>query len=167
MSSSTLIRCSGLAAILGGALLVITDLGLALILGGSATYTGTTAEQTASVLFLIGKILIVVALVGLYLYQMEAAGRFGLFALLTALVGTSLMVGSDWLFGVATFRARVFPRLAGAVLVVGVLLPLFVGVPWIFVIWNAAIVWMGLIIRQDRRGAPSVEPVRIEALSQP
>lgn len=36
------------------------------------------------------------ALVGLYVRQVGSAGRFGLVAFLTALVGTATMVGSDW-----------------------------------------------------------------------
>jgi hypothetical protein len=157
------------------------------------------------VLFLVGKVLVVVTLVGFYLYQMEAAGRFGLVAFLVALMGTALMVGSDWsevfiapilmqevpevvdeppgllmvgfllnygletlgwlLFGVATFKAQVFPRPAAAVLTVGVLLP-FTGVPWIFVVWNAAIIWMGLTIARDKRSVPSLERVGTETLLQ-
>lgn len=201
----TFIRCGGLAAVVGGGLLVIADLLLALTTGSGDTYTGTTTEAISGVLFLAGKVLVVVALVGLYLYQTEAAGRFGVVAFLAALIGTTLMVGSDWsevfiapilmqevpalvdeppgllmagfllnygletvgwlLFGVATFRARVFPRPAAAMLTAGVLLP-FTGVPWIFVIWNAAIMWMGLFIWQEKSGAPMVEPVGGEALPQ-
>jgi hypothetical protein len=173
MSSSNLIRWGGLAAVLGGALIVFTDLVLALTIGSADTYTGTTTEQIAAVSFLAGKVLILIGLIGLYLHQAEVAGRFGLVAFLAALVGTALMVSSDWsevfiapilmqaapalmdeppgllmvgfllnygletlgwlLFGVATFRARVFPRAAAAMLTVGVLLP-FVGPSWSFVV---------------------------------
>jgi hypothetical protein len=205
MSSSNLIRWGGLAAVLGGALIVITDLVLALTIGSADTYSGTTTEQIAAVSFLAGKVLILIGLIGLYLHQAEVAGRFGLVAFLVALVGTALMVSSDWsevfiapilmqaaptlmdeppsllmvgfllnygletlgwlLFGVATFRARVFPRAAAAMLTVGVLLP-FVGPSWSFVVWNSAIIWLGLIVLREKRGLLSVERVGAKALPQ-
>jgi hypothetical protein len=153
---------------LGGILLVLTDLSLAFTRGSSDTYTGTSAEQIASVAFLVAKILILVGLVGLYLYQVEAAGAFGRVAFLLALVGTALMVSSDWslgwfLFGLATFRARAFPRPVAALLIAGVLLP-FTGLPWIFVVWNIAIAWMGLLVLSDKSSLAAGERVNTETL---
>jgi hypothetical protein len=179
-----------------GTLLVMADL-LNVLMGTSDdTYTGTMPEQISSVLFLVGMVLLVLALIGLYLHQAEAGGRFGLVAFLIALVGTTLMVSSDWselfiapilmqaaptlveappaslmvgfllnfgfytvgwlLFGIASFRARVFPRAAAAMLAVGVLLPLITSIPWIFVVWNAAIVWMGLAVLRQKSHVSSV-----------
>ena len=205
LSSSILIRWGGLAAILGGALIVIADLSLALTIGSADTYTGTTLEQIASVLFLAGKVLLPIGLMGLYFYQIEAAGAFGRVAFLIALTGTILMVGSDWsevfiapillkevpalvdeppaslmvgflinygletlgwlLFGLATFRARVFPRPIAVLLIAGVLLP-FTDLPWIFIVWNAAIVWMGLIVLSNMRDESAGERFGTETLLQ-
>lgn len=84
--SSKRIRVGGLAAVLGGVLLVFGDL-VPLVAGVSSdAYTGTMPEKIASVLFLTGLVFILVALVGLYLHQAEAAGRFGLVAFLVTLV---------------------------------------------------------------------------------
>jgi hypothetical protein len=205
MSFLSLIRWGGLAAIFGGTLLVIADLLVTFTTGSSDTYTPTPVEQVAAVLFLAGKLLIVVGLVGLYLYQIEAAGVFGRAAFIAALIGTTLMVSSDWsevfiapilqqetpalvnepptllmvgfllnygletlgwlLFGLVTLRARVFPRPAAALLIIGVLLP-FTGIPWSFVAWNAAIAWMGLIVVLAQRGPSAVERSGTEALLQ-
>jgi hypothetical protein len=191
-----LIRLGGFAAVLGGALLVIPDAAGALTGTSGTGYHGTTIEMVWSALFLIGKLLVVPALLGIYLRQSEQAGAFGLAAFCAALLGTSLMVGSDWsemfiapilkqaapavvdqppallaagflvnfaletlgwlLFGIATLRARVLPRGAAALLIAGTLLPL-VGPGWSFVVWNAAIVWMGLAVLRERPQALSRE----------
>jgi hypothetical protein len=173
-----------------------------LTVGEGNTYTVTLPGQIASVLFLVGKLLLIVALIGLYLYQAEAAGKFGLVAFLSALVGTTLMGASDWvevffspaiaetapsffnepptlliagfimnygletlgwlLFGIATFRARVFPRPAAFMLAAAVLVPF--GLPWIYVVSNSAMVWLGLIVLSDKQSLASVEPVGVRAL---
>lgn len=67
------------------------------------------------------------------------------------------------LFGIATFRARVFPRAAAILLMVGVLLPL-TGLPWIFIVWNSAVIWLGLSILREKGRASSTAGV--EARSQ-
>nr|MDQ3303344.1 hypothetical protein [Actinomycetota bacterium] len=158
MSASNLIRVGGLAAVLAGALLLIADLWsllLEVIVGGSENFSEfavTTPWTVLSTMFLLGSLLLLVALVGLYARQSEAAGTLGLAGFLVALVGTGLLVGMMWtmafvvpsaaieapafldaeetagpldmgfmlsgiavavgwaLFGVATLRARVFPR---------------------------------------------------------
>jgi hypothetical protein len=104
MPFSNLMRWGGLAAVLGGGLLVSADL-LNLLAGSSSdTYTGTPVEQISAILFLLGKVLLVPGVIGLYLYQAERTqaqpatrrDHFALVAFLLALVGTTLMVGSDW-----------------------------------------------------------------------
>ena len=200
---SKLINCGALAAILGGALQMGADVLLMATVGENGTYTATTPELVASALFLIGKLLLLVALVGLYLYQAEAAGNFGLVAFLVAFAGTVLMSASDWfevflapllvqtpgftdelpgllitgfmlnfgletlgwvLFGIATFRARVFPRPAALMLMVAVLVPL--GLPWIYVVSNSAMIWLGLVVLRAKQGLSFVERVGAEALPQ-
>ena len=49
------------------------------------------------------------------------------------------------LFGIASYRARVFPRLASGLLTLGALLP-FVGPSWIFIVLYFSAAWMGLTI---------------------
>jgi hypothetical protein len=50
------------------------------------------------------------------------------------------------LFGIAVFRANVYPRAVAIMLVVGALLQFFAGIPWIIVVMNGAITWMGWIV---------------------
>ncbi len=47
-------------------------------------------------MYLLGSLLLLVALVGLYARQSESAGALGLVGFLAALVGTGLLVGSFW-----------------------------------------------------------------------
>lgn len=108
-------------------------------------------------LYLLGTVLLLLGLVGLYSSQSEPAGFLGLLGFLVAFLGTALVSGALWfelfitpslaveapdlaeaelglvgfaipfllvvvgwvLFGAATLRARVYPRLAAALLIVG------------------------------------------------
>jgi hypothetical protein len=173
-------------------------------LSGDA-YTNSPVEKVMAVLFLAGKVLVLMGLVGLYLRQAHSAGRFGLVAFLIALAGTGLMIASDWsevfiapilseaipdigsnvptslmigfilnfatealgwlLFGIATFRARVLPRPAALLLIVGPFIP-FIGPSWSFVFWNAAIVWLGVAVLRSLVQAPVVGIVGSGALEQ-
>jgi len=49
-----------------------------------------------SAMYLIGGLLLLVALVGLYAHKSEAAGTLGLIGFLAALVGTGLLAGMFW-----------------------------------------------------------------------
>ncbi len=162
MSTSDLVRWSGLAAIVGGVLAVLSDLVSFLVPDyENFSETATTGAYTVeSVLFLLATVLLLLGLVGLYASQAEAAGVLGLVAFLVAFLGTALVVGAIWaetfvapsvaevapefldeepggrlglgfllsfplsalgwlLFGVATYRARVYPRWAAILLMVG------------------------------------------------
>ncbi len=107
-------------------------------------------------LFLLGVMLLLVGLVGLYARQSQAAGALGLVGFLVAFAGTVLVAGFLWaslfiapalaseapefldtgsppglflaliacgggwlLFGIAALRARVYPRWASILLIVG------------------------------------------------
>jgi hypothetical protein len=99
MSSSNLIRWSGLAAILAGVLLVVADLlNLAIGFGdepfSETATTGIYAFQ--SVVNLLGAVLLLIGLVGLYARQSEAAGLLGLAGFLVAFLGTALITGFLW-----------------------------------------------------------------------
>lgn len=97
MSSSNLIRMAGLAALLGGVLLVVASF-LDLANQGSAPseflLTGRYIFQQA--LYLLSNTLLLIGLVGLYARQSEAAGVLGLVGFLVAFVGTVLLAGFSW-----------------------------------------------------------------------
>lgn len=100
--ASNLIRVTRLAAVLAGALLLIAGLWnllLEIIVGGSESFSEfvvTTSWTVLSTMYLLGSLLLLVALVGLYARQSESAGALGLVGFLAALVGTGLLVGSLW-----------------------------------------------------------------------
>lgn len=97
MRNSNLIRWSGLAAILGGALLLLSDLLSLTVLSGDPSEIATTGAYLAdSGTRLLAGILLLIGLVGLYARQAEAAGTPGLAAFLLAFAGTSLMCGTWW-----------------------------------------------------------------------
>jgi len=89
-------RVSGFAAMLGGILLVAAD-SIGLFTGKSSdVYTGEVTDQISAILFLAGKVLVVIGIIGIYLYHSEKAGTFGLIAFLLAFSGSTMMIGSDW-----------------------------------------------------------------------
>src|SRR5918992_153692 len=97
MSSSNLIRWSGLASMVGGGLLIISDFLELLLVGynfGGAATTGTYALTT--VLTLLGTVLLLVGLVGLYLGQVGTAGLLGLVGFLVTFLGNVLVAGAVW-----------------------------------------------------------------------
>ena len=73
---------------------------------------------------------------------------------------TFLLVVVGWvLFGVATLRARVYPRLAAALLIVGAVTSL-VPIPLSGVVLSVAVAWLGLMLFTGR-GMPSEQPSRV------
>jgi hypothetical protein len=102
MFSSTLVRLGGLAAVTAGVLLLILDLwGLVLELLGAYPENFSEEAVTAgyavqSALWLIGVLLLLVAVVGLHARQSAAAGALGVVGFLAALIGTGLLVGLVW-----------------------------------------------------------------------
>jgi hypothetical protein len=165
MNSANLIRWSGLAALLGGALLLVADVLNLIPTSDSFSETAaTTSYAVESGLRLLGGMLVLLGLVGLYARQAEASGVPGLIGFLAAFAGTSLLLGAFWantfvapslaaeapeflnapttgalwlgftsswalaalgwlLFGATTLRARIYPRVASVVLMVGAALP--------------------------------------------
>ena len=106
MSSSSLIRWAGLAAVLSGVSSVIGDLlGLTVDLE-SAESAATTPYVLIFVLYLLGTVLLLLGLVGLYAGQSEAAGVLGLVGFLVAFLGTALFSGAVW------FELFITPSLA-------------------------------------------------------
>ena len=71
-----------------------------------------------------------------------------------------LLVVVGWvLFGVATLRARVYPRLAAALLIVGAVASL-VPIPLSGVVLSVAVAWLGLMLFTGR-GMLSEQPSRV------
>ena len=97
MSNSALIRWSGLAAILAAGLLSV---GALLSLGAasenSSVSVTTPSYAFSSLLYLLGAVLLLLALVGLYIRQAQASGILGLVAFLVAFLGTALALGATW-----------------------------------------------------------------------
>lgn len=202
MSSSSLIRWSGLAAILGVALLLISDLLSLTVFSGDPVEMVTTGaylvDGSARVL---AGVLLLLGLVGLYARQSEASGALGLVAFLVAFAGTSMILGTWWtnafvapslateapafleagptgvmggaytvsfalgavgwlLFGLVSFRVRVYPRAAVVVLMVGAVLS-FAPLPASGVVLVVAIAWLGLVLF-SRKEASAQQSERVK-----
>jgi hypothetical protein len=137
MSFSSLLRLGGLAAVLGAVLLVMAGL-VQLVLNlffpgpGAINEVTMTAFYIRSGLELLGRALVMLGLVGLYVRQSEATGILGLAGFLAAFLGMASPVGLGWaavltnlgwiLFGIASLQARIYPREAAILLVVGTVL---------------------------------------------
>lgn len=199
MSSSDLIRWGGLAAMAAGVLLLTAEL-LELLTGfgdepfSELALTGLFFFQQA--LYLLGMMLLLVGLVGLYARQSETAGPLGLIGFLVAFVGTvffagfffanlfvapALAVGAPefldlgrlpgfplalytyavgWLlFGLASLRARVYPRAPVILLTVGAAIDLLAA-PFTGVVIDVAFAWLGFSLFSGR-DAPATRSLRV------
>ncbi len=75
---------------------------------------------------------------------------------------STTVVGLGWaLFGVSMLRARVYPRVAAILLIIGALL-VIVPLPATGFVIDAALIWLGVISLREGR-APSTERVGPEA----
>jgi len=192
----------GLAAILGGLLIVVAAI-VGWLFVDFENFAGAAATGTYiffALLSLLGAILVLGGLVGLYARQSEQAGSLALFSFLVTFFGMALVVGASWeatftepalaqvapellaqdppawldfgftltyglasvgwlLFGVATLRARIYPRAAAILLIVGAVIS-FVPVPFTEVILAVAIAWLGFELF-TRRGVSAERPARV------
>lgn len=106
MTPANLMRWAGLAAVASAALSVIGDV-LRLFVDVESSETATTTPYVlVFLLYLLGAVLLLIGLVGLYASQSEAAGVLGLVGFLAAFLGTALLVGALW------FELFVTPSLA-------------------------------------------------------
>jgi hypothetical protein len=106
MSPSNLVRCSGLALMLAGVLLVVADLLSPTHLFfpvGFQSFSEPTVGTSASLYYalqskinLLAAVLLLGGLVGPYARQAEATGLLGLVGFLVAFLGTALLVGFLW-----------------------------------------------------------------------
>ena len=129
MSSSNLIRWSGLAAAVAGGLFIIVALIDLFVLGFGQNFTSSGLLFRSAVSGIAGA-LVVLGLVGLYAYQSEATGIPGLISVLMISVGTvmvaqgfiwtALLTDLGWiLFGATCLRAGVYPRIAALLIIIG------------------------------------------------
>jgi hypothetical protein len=98
MSSSNLIRWSGLAALVGGALFIILDI-LESLLFGSQSYAQAAATGPWIVvqgLYLFSAVLLAFGLLGLYVIQAKQASTLGLVAFVVAFIGLVMTAGAVW-----------------------------------------------------------------------
>ncbi|MDP8952713.1 MAG: hypothetical protein M3N18_10850, partial [Actinomycetota bacterium] len=106
MSSSSLMRLAGFAALLSAVVSVIGDL-LRLVVDVETPQTANTVGYAlVFLLYLLGAALLLLGVVGLYASQSEAAGVLGLVGFLGAFSGTVLLAGALW------FELFVTPSLA-------------------------------------------------------
>lgn len=192
MSSSNLIRWSGLVALIGGALFVIFDI-VDSISFGNQSFTAVATTGTWMIVqgaYVVAAILITLGLVGLYACQAQQTGLMGLVAFVLTFVGGAMATGSAWseaffgpwlaeaapelmetdpagsviagvilsyllftlgwfLFGLLSLRAKVLPRGAAMLLMLGAALFLVLGfleLPFASVVFGAAIAWLGFAL---------------------
>ena len=97
MTTSNLIRWSGLAAIASGVSLVVAEFVTLSFFGYDFSTTATTGAYVLySLLIMITAVLLPLGLVGLYVRQSEAAGPLGLVGFVVAFIGTVLVAGFFW-----------------------------------------------------------------------
>jgi hypothetical protein len=97
MYSSNLVRYSGLAAILGVALLIVSDfLSLTVFSGDPVEMAATGTYLVDGSIRVLAGVLLLLGLVGLYARQSEASGATGLVAFLVTFAGTSMILGTWW-----------------------------------------------------------------------
>lgn len=106
MTPAGLMRWAGLAAVASAVLSAMGDL-LRLFVDVESSETATTTPYfLVFFLYLLGAVLLLLGLVGLYASQSEAAGVLGLVGFLVAFLGTALLAGVLW------FELFITPSLA-------------------------------------------------------
>src|ERR687886_283239 len=168
VESSNLIRWGGLAAVIAGALFIIINLITLLVL----VFGQESFELLVrSIISPVAGALLLLGLIGLYARQSEATDVAGLISFLFALLGTVLaLAGNVWanmlgylgwaLFGVSSLQARVYPRIAAILLIIGALITapfsastvggfgdilVYMGMV-ASTIFNIAIIWLGFAL---------------------
>jgi hypothetical protein len=98
MSSSKLMRWSGLAALVGGVLFVIVTVAEFLVVGNRplSEAAATSPWLVIEVGYVVTVVLIGFGLVGLYARQAQRAGTLGLIAFVVTFIGVLLATGSVW-----------------------------------------------------------------------
>lgn len=181
MSSSQLLRAGGAAAVLGSTLLIIaallTFIYLYFFSADLSSEPDNVVMQIRSLLGVLGRMLLVLGVIALYVRHSEAMGTVGLIGFLLAALGLvagpigaviSLLANLGWaLFGVSILRTEVYPGIAAILLLVGALLtgPIHAfpaEVPeavflYASIILYGAIAWMGYILWTERAAKAELE----------
>ena len=163
-----------MAAVLGSALLILagllTFIYLSFFSPNLASDADDTFMQVQSFVGVVGRMLLVMGLVALYVRYSEVMGTLGLVGFLLTLLGLvagpigaviSLLANLGWaLFGASSLQAGVYPRVAAILLIAGALLtgPIHAfpaGVPdtiflYASIILYGAIAWMGYTLWTDQ-----------------
>src|ERR687897_290724 len=180
MSYKGMLRLAGLAAMVGGAIWALASLQQFLnlaspdLLNVDRSIGGNNVVFARYVLQPIGVALLALGLVGLYARQARATGIPVLIGFLLAFFGTAIVYAGYWsillaylgwaLFGVSSLKARVYPRLASVLLIVGALTAqLFnpsvavgpgAAFGWVgalgTIIVMAVIIWLGFLLFTER-----------------
>ena len=115
MSSSKLIRLSGLAAITGGVLTIIARVCQVVLFGSQPLSVQAASPSFVAALGvpgLAGSVCLALGITGLYARQAYRIGIAGLFAFLIAYLGLSLSLGANWAYAFAApHLARTAPNL--------------------------------------------------------
>ena len=188
------VRWGGLAALLAGVLLVVSEL-LRLYIDLVDPNLYGSIFVFNGVLGLLLSVLVQLGLVGLYARQAGVAGTLGLVAFVLAFIGVNLSMGASFvdafakpvvwpwedpeyfertvaalaifapgfvlgwvLFGVATHKARVYPRASAMLLIAGALI-LLLPLPLGGLVFAAALAWMGYVLFTGREEEVS-QPTR-------
>jgi hypothetical protein len=202
VANSGLIRWSGLAAILAAGLLSVGALLSLATESENLSVSATTPSYAfSSLLYLLGGVLLLLGLVGLYTRQSGSSGTLGLVAFLVAFLGTALAVGATWaelfvaptlaveaprildaeptgmlalgftltfvvflplgwlLFGVASLRARIYPRAAAILLMVGAVIA-GLPIPLTEIVLYVGVAWLGFVLLTER-GETVQQPMRV------
>lgn len=97
MNSSNVIRYGGLAATIGGVLILSSDVLTFTVFSGDIVEIATSnAYLVDGSMRILAGILLLIGLVGLYAGQVEASGFLGLVGFLVAFAGAALVLGSWW-----------------------------------------------------------------------
>jgi hypothetical protein len=137
MSYRGMLRLAGLAAMVGGAILALASLQQFLNLASPDLLNTDRSSGGNNVVFVryvlqpFGVALLALGLVGLYARHARATGIGGLIGFLLAFFGTAIVYAGYWsillaylgwaLFGVSSLKARVYPRSASILLIIGAL----------------------------------------------
>jgi len=180
-------RLGGLAALLAGGLLIISEL-LRLLPSGSLPFELSGSELAIygwlgidGYLGVLLAVLVQLGLVALYAPQARAAGVIGAVGFFIAFIGSRLAVGPSFinpfieppfgplvvfavsfvlgwvLVGVAMLRAQAYPRSAVVLLIAGALI-LLLPLPLSGAVFAAALAWIGYILFTGRSGGEALRP---------
>ena len=175
MSPPQLLKAGGMAAVLGSALLIIVGLISVVYLSfffspSAVSEADILVSQARSFLAFLGRTLLVLGLIGLYVRQSEDTGILGLIGFLIAFlglvagpggVGAALFADVGWaLLGVASLRAGLYPRTITVLLIIGAIISgvtngLTIGVPSgillyadtvASIVFYGSIAWLGYML---------------------